>query len=269
MRRVGLWTVVVGMLIVRASSVWAAPPSDVLAYAVFAIQSASIGSHGRIQGDAGCLFDRLAIGQSTRVTGLAAAPSIALRRGGRASGGYFCGTIEGTSDACQALPNPLIDAPAVVLVGPASNNDVSAAKRTKATTPLPAGAYGTLTAATAAELTLAGGMYQFESIDLGARAEVVCLAACTVIVRGKVTMGQASRLGAGAGVAATNVVVQIAAQGASRALDAKSRVQVHATIYAPSAEVKIGSAAKVTGALVGSTVSVGPRARLQGPAGSS
>ena len=255
------------ILVAQASRVLAAPPSDALAYAVFAIQKASVGSRARVQGDVGCLFDVLSIGQGTRITGIAAAPTITLRRGGRATGGYYCGTLEGSSDTCMPPPNPLIAAPAIVLVGPPNFTDVSVAKRTKATAPLGAGSYGKLAIGTAAELTLAGGTYQFEAIDLASRARLVCLAACDLTVRGAVTVGQASRLGAGASVPIAGVVVRIAAQGQTRALDAKSRAQIRGTVYAPSGDVKIGAAAQVTGGLVGNTVSVGPRARLQGPAG--
>jgi hypothetical protein len=252
-----------------ATTVAAEPPNDVLAYGVFAIQDVSIGSHARVQGDVGCLFGGLSLGQSTRVTGAAAAPSIRLRRHARAAGGFFCSSLDGGSATCGTLPNPLVTAPALVLVGPPSNVDVNVDKHGKATTPLAAGAYGTLTAGTAAEVTLSGGPdpYQFEAIELGARARLVCLAACDVTVRGHVKLGQAARLGAAESIAAGDVIVRIAATGERTALDAKSRAQIRGTIYAPSADVKLGAATKLAGALVGSTVSVGPRARLQGPSG--
>jgi hypothetical protein len=243
------------------------PPGDVLAYGVFAIQDATVGSRARVTGDVGCLFGELSLGQSTRVTGAAAAPSIRLRRHARAAGGFFCSALDGGNATCGTLPNPLVAAPALVLVGPPSNVDVSVAKRGKATTPLAPGAYGALTAGTSSEVTLAGGTYQFESIDVGARARLVCLAACDVTVRGKVKLGQAAKLGAAESIAVSDVIVRIAGTGERTALDAKSRVQIRGTIYAPSAEVKLGAAAKQTGALVGSSVSVGPRARLQGPPG--
>ena len=251
--------------VIAPSVVRADPPSDALAYAVFAFQRASIGSKAQVQGDAGCLFDELSLGQGTRVAGAAAAPTIRLRHGARASGGYFCSSIDGGGATCSTLPNPLVGAPAIVLVGPVSNADVKADKHTKPTSPLAAGAYGTLEAGTAAEMNLAGGTYQFESIDVGSRGKLLCLAACDVTVRSRVRLGQAARLGAVDSIPASSATIRVAAQGESTALDAKSRSQIRGTIYAPSADVRLGAAAKVSGALVGNTVSVSPRARLQGP----
>jgi len=245
----------------------AEPPGDVLAYGVFAIQDARIGSRARVQGDAGCLLGELSLGQSARLTGAAAAPSVRLRRHARAAGGFFCSSIDGGNATCGTLPNPLVATPAIVPVGPPSNVDVSVDRGGKATTPLAAGVYGTLTAGTAAEVTLSGGAYQFEAIDVGARARLVCLAACDVTVRGQVRLGQAARLGAAESIAVSGVVFRIAGTDERTAFDARSRAQIRGTVYAPSADVKLGAATRHSGALVGNTVTVGPRARLQGPSG--
>jgi hypothetical protein len=269
MRQVGVW-MGLGMVVCvlgLATTAAADPPADVLAYGVFAIQGTSIGSRARVQGDVGCLFGELSLGQSTRVTGQAAAPTIRLRRHARATGGYFCSSLDGGSATCDTFPNPLVATPEIVLVGPPSNIDVSVERRGKATEPLAPGAYGALSAGSGAEVTLAGGIYQFASIELRSRARVVCLAACDLIVRGRVKLGQAARLGAADSIGAGEVIVRIAGTGERIALDAKSRVRIRGTIYAPSGEVKLGAAAKQTGALVGNTVSVGPRARVQSPSG--
>ncbi len=267
MRTVGVWLGIVGSVLGGAAIGAAAPPGDVTAYGVFGIQQTTIGSRARVKGDVGCFFGEVSLGQSTRVSGAAAAPSIHLRRRARALGGYFCSMLDGGDATCGTLPNPLVVTPSLVLVGPPSNVDVSVAPRGKATTPVQAGAYGKLTAGTAAEVTLAGGTYQFESIDVGARAKVLCLAACDVTVRGQVKVGQAARLGAVDSIAAAAAVVRIAGSGTNTALDAKSRADIRGTIYAPSGGVKLGAAAKQAGALVGGTVSIGPRARLLGPSG--
>lgn len=267
MRTLGVWLGMVAWVLGGAAIGAAAPPNDVMAYGVFGIQETTIGSRARVQGDVGCFFGAVSLGQSTHVSGAAAAPSIHLRRRARALGGYFCSMLDGGNATCSTLPNPLVATPALVLVGPPSNIDVSVAARGKATTPIQPGAYGALTAGTAAEMTLAGGTYQFESIEAGARAKVLCLAACDVTVRGQVKLGQAARLGAVDSIAASAAVVRIAGTGTKPALDAKSRVEIRGTIYAPSADVKLGAAAKQSGALVGGTVSIGPRARLLGPSG--
>src|SRR5262249_23666112 len=67
MRQVGVWVGMVVCVLGWARSGVAQPPADVLAYGVFAIQSAAIGSKARVQGDVGCLFGELSLGQSTRV----------------------------------------------------------------------------------------------------------------------------------------------------------------------------------------------------------
>jgi len=264
--------VVVGMMVAAALSGWttaqaAEPSTNVLAYAAFGMRRVSVGSKARVTGDLGCLFDELSIGQGTRVTGSGAAPTIVLRKGGSASGGYFCTTLEGGADTCMPLPNPLIAGPAIVLAAP-GNLDVSAPPRSKPPQPLSPGAYARLSVGAAAQVTLAGGSYQFESIDVRSRAKVQCLAACDLIVRTKVTVGQAARIGAADGVAPSAVIFHVAAQGERIAFDAKSRSTVAGSVYAPSADVKLGSATKLTGALVGNTVAIGPRARVQGPSGS-
>jgi hypothetical protein len=175
----------------------------------------SIGAKGRVQGDVGCLSTSLAVGAGTKVTGVAAAQAITLGKNARVSGGVFCATVEGSTDACMALPSPLVPPPTIVLVGAPSNTDVSAAKRSKSTTPLPFGVYGALTVGGAAEMTLDGGTYQFESIDVAARGKLLCRAACDVTVRKRVTVGQATQLGAAKDVAPAGVVFRIAGQDAS------------------------------------------------------
>ena len=266
MRQVVVGMMVAAWLVVGVAAVGAQPSKSVLAYAAFGMQRVSVGSKARVTGDVGCLFDELSIGQGTRVTGRGAAPTIVLRKSARASGGYFCVTLEGSADTCMPLPNPLIDGPAIVLASP-GNLDVSASRHTKAQQALAAGAYGTLSVGTAAQVALAGGSYQFESIDVRSRAKMTCLAACDVTVRTTVKVGQAARVGAGDGVPASGVVFNVAAQGERTAFDAKNRATIAGTIYAPSAEVKLGSAVKLTGALVGDSVTIGPRAHLTGPGG--
>jgi cytoskeletal protein CcmA (bactofilin family) len=257
--------VVVGVLGGAVGPARAEPPANAAGYAVFGIASVTVGAKGRVDGDVGCLFAELALGQGTRVSGSAAAPAIALRRRARANGGYYCGTITGTGDACAALPNPLIAGPEIVLAQP-GNLDVSASRKTKATAPLSAGAYGALSVGTAAHVTLAGGSYEFDSVEVRSRGRVQCLAACDVTVRGAVRLGQAVRFGAADGVDPAGVVLRVAGAEAKTAVEVKSRAAVRGTVYAPSGDVRIGAGARIAGAIVGNDVVVGPRARLDGPA---
>jgi len=260
MRQLVVW---LGLAVtVGGRSALAAPPTDAMAYAVLGTERVDIGAKGRVQGDVGCLSTSVSVGAGTKVTGAAAANAITLGKNARVSGGLFCGTVDGGTDACMALPSPLVATPTIVLVGAPSNNDVSAAKRSKSTTPLPSAVYGALRVGGAAEMTLGGGTYQFESIDVAARGKLLCRAACNVTVRGRVSVGQASQLGAAKDVAPSGVVFRIAGQGASTGFAAKSRAKVRASIYAPNVGVSIGSASSVTGAIVGGDVSVGSRARL-------
>jgi hypothetical protein len=248
-------------LVACATPVAAAPPTDVLAYAVFGIERVSIGAKTRVEGDAGVLFDVLEVGRRSRVLGTAAAPTIALKRQASASE-LYCGTVTGGAATCEPLPNPLIDGPAIVLAMP-GNLDVSAARGSRTTQPLAAGAYGRLDVGSAARVTLAGGRYQFESIDIASRGKVLCQSACELIVRTRVVIGQAARLGADDGVSSADVILRIAAQGTATALDAANRAKLLTSVYAPSGDVKIGAAAGVTGAVVGNVVTIGPRVRLR------
>jgi predicted acyltransferase (DUF342 family) len=248
--------------VVTGRSALAAPPTDAMAYAVLGTERVTIGAKGRVQGDVGCLSTSVDVGAGTKVTGAAAANAITLGRNARISGGLFCGTLDGGTDACMALPSPLVATPTIVLVGAPSNTDVSAAKRSKSTTPLASGVYGRLSVGAAAEMTLAGGTYQFESIDVAARGKLLCRAACDVTVRGRIAVGQATQLGAAKDVAPSDVVFRIAGQGASTGFAAKSRARMRGSIYAPNVGVTIGSASSVAGAIVGGDVSVGSRARL-------
>lgn len=262
-----VWLTVVASLTVQGPVARAEPPSEVLSYALFGIEQASLSGKTRVEGDVGVLSNTLALGPGTRVTGIAAAPTITLGRNARAGGGFFCATLDGSPDGCTALPNPLVATPAIVVVGPPSNSDVNVARRSKSTSPLSPGTYGALTVGTAAQLVLAGGTYQFESIALASRGKLLCQATCDITVRGRVRVGQATRLGAGEGVSTDGVVLLIAAQDEATAFEAKNRAKVRCSVYAPSAAVTIGGASQVSGALVGNTVTVGPRTRLQARTG--
>jgi cytoskeletal protein CcmA (bactofilin family) len=242
----------------------AAPPSSATAYAVFATSGVEIGAKGRVDGDVGCLFAEVSLGRGTRATGAAAAPAITLKRGARASGGYFCGTIAGTEDACSTLPNPLISGPPIVLAEP-GNLNVSASRRAEVTSPLPPGTYGTLTVGTAASVPLAGGTYDFAAIEIRSRGRVECLAACDVRVQRDVRLAQAVRFGAVDGLDPASVTLQVGGLDSKTAVSVKSRARVQGTIYAPSGDVVVGAGARISGAVVGLTVSIGPRARLTGP----
>jgi len=260
MRQLAVW---LGLVVaVTGRSALAAPPTDAMAYAVLGTERVSIGVKGRVQGDVGCLSTTLAVGAGTKVTGVAAAQAITLGKNARVAGGVFCATVEGSTDACMALPSPLVPPPTIVLVGAPSNTDVSVAKRSKSTTPLAPGVYGALTVGGAAEMTLAGGTYQFESIDVASRGKLLCRAACDVTVRTRVSVGQATQLGAAKDVASSGIVFRIAGQNASTGFAAKSRAKIRGSIYAPNSGVSIGSASNLTGAIVGGDVQVGSRARL-------
>ena len=111
-------------------------------------------------------------------------------------------------------------------------------------------------------MTLAGGTYQFESIDVASRGKLLCRAACDVRVRTRVSVGQATQLGAAKDVAPSGVVFSVAGQNTSTGFAAKSRAKIRGSIYAPSSGVSIGSASNVTGGIVGGDVQVGARARL-------
>src|SRR5689334_16458155 len=106
MRQLAVWLGLVAVMAGR--SALAAPPTDAMAYAVLGTERASIGAKGRVQGDVGCLSTMLAIGAGTKVTGTAAAQAITLGKSARVSGGVYCATVEGSTDACQALPSPLV-----------------------------------------------------------------------------------------------------------------------------------------------------------------
>ena len=263
--RQGVWMVMVAVATGALAGVARAqPPTDVLQYAVFGIQRTSVGARARVDGDVGSLVEGLTIGHAARVSGVAAAPTVTLRRRGRATGGYFCGTLSGSTEPCMALPTPLIPPPTIVIATPGTII-VSAPKGTGDTGPLPAGSYGRLYVHRAAVLTLAGGSYQFASINVATRAGLTCSTACDITVQKKVVLGQSARFGAGDGVKASDVVVSIAGQGESTALASKNRTTVRGMIYAPSATVQLGPAARTVGAIVGNVVTVGPRARCKDP----
>lgn len=240
-------------------------PTDVQAYAVFGLAEAKISSRANVQGDVGCLADVLELGQRSKITGAAVAPTVRLRSGARASDGYFCNTIEGSNAACMTMPSPFTIAPMSVTTP--GNLDITAPKGTKTTGPLAPGAYGKLTVGNEAQATLAGGTYTFSTITVGRRAKLFCLAACDILVRGSVRVREKSQLGAGNGVAASSVQFQIASQGEKVALDTKKRTTISGSVYAPSGDIRLGSQSKLTGGLVGNAVTLGPRVHVTGPGG--
>lgn len=240
-------------------------PTDVQAYAVFGLAETTLSSRSNVQGDVGCLADVLELSQRTKVSGAAVAPTVRLRDGAKASGGYFCNTMEGSNGACMTMPGPFTIEPMTVTTP--GNLDVSAPKGTKTTGPLAPGAYGKLTIGTKAQATLAGGSYTFSAIVVGRRAKLLCLAACDVLVQGNVRVREDSQLGAASGVPASGVTFQIASQGQKSALDTRKRVTIGGSIYAPSGDVRLGSQSKLTGGLVGNAVTLGPRVHVTGPGG--
>jgi len=221
-------------------------------YAVLALDRADVKRGALIGGGVAALERQVRLDRNVSVAGTVAAPHIVLRPR-TIVGALRCNVITGGTSSCQ--PMPTID-PAI-FVRPdaqAGNENVKVPPKSRHSA-LAAGTYGKLTIGREGQMLLAGGAYTFQSIRIGTRATFQCVEACTIAIR------RGLRVGRAAVVLGARTDFRVAGRNGS-GVRLATKANVSATVYAPTARVRIGNQVNAVGSVVGRRVTVGTRSFL-------
>jgi hypothetical protein len=134
---------------------------------------------------------------------------------------------------------------------------------------LGAGNYGKLTLSSNAQLRLTGGTYSFSGIELKNGSALAFESAATVVVSGRVLVGNGATVGptAGSGIEPRDVVLTaLGTDGPAKkpgdAFTIGGMATVNADAYAPFGTISIGSFTQATGAFIGRWVVVADNVTL-------
>ncbi|MCC6669411.1 MAG: hypothetical protein IT375_37080, partial [Polyangiaceae bacterium] len=214
------------------------------------------------------------VGAGATLSGSARANRVRVRLGGTVDGDVLTnaltnlGTVTGSVITPLALPLPL-SVPELPAIAPGTA-DVTLAPRQDLT--LTAGAHRNVTLGLGTQsdptvLTLAGGVYHFESVSLAGWSVLQCAAPCEVRIATRLHAGLASTLGPapGAGLAPADVQVHVAGiNGTTGALGAVPKAAVFglastlaARVHTPNGTLWVQAGSAVTGTLVARDLQLG------------
>jgi hypothetical protein len=258
--RVVLGMMVLGPVLATAQET---PPADPAAWAVLGRDAVTLGPRNRIAGPAGVTGGELRLKRAARVSGAAAGESIRLA-GGAKVGGLFCILVVGGQTSCSPPPDPLVDdALLPVVQATPGGQDITVPRRARRLELVP-GRYRDITVGAGSELRFAPGTFDVRSVKLAPGARILCLGDCDIEVRRGFQLGARGRVEAAPGAVAA-ITLRVQGDRASLVrLGARSRVT--ADVYAPTADVRIGQRARITGRIVGDTVTTAGRVRVTHPA---
>jgi hypothetical protein len=256
--------VVVGVAGVRGRAQGAGVPASPFGFAVFGLDDVQVRDGARpIDGPVGSNNATATIGTNVRVTGAIVGRTIRLRRRAMPSE-LYCLLLQSDRSglACQAVGLPVFDGSLLpgVQVNP-GRMGISIPKN-GTTAPIPAGDYGRVKIRSGGVLRLAGGSYSFRSINVGPRAQLLCLSPCEIGVADSVTTQKRATLG-GSGTPAEGVRLRIARRGNRTVFSGGKRSTVAAIVYAPGGRIQLRDGGNFVGSFVGKTVSVGKGALVQ------
>jgi len=257
--------VVVAVLAVASLARGASSPSaDPFSYAVFGLADVSLaGGVGVGAGDVGVNLGSLTLGPRAHVAGVVAADEITAAGKSRA-GGFFCNVIDGRSGAaCD--PVPLVSSSTLTLVQVLPGAISIDVGRDGPLAPLDPGDYGSVHVQSRAKLVLAGGTepYNIRDLRIGPRGRLVCATSCRIAVRDDVVVAGGVHVEGTQGAA---VRIDVGGGSGGAAFRAGPRARVTAVVYAPSGAIVLSGGGRYTGAFVGHSVRVGPRATVRTPA---
>jgi hypothetical protein len=133
--------------------------------------------------------------------------------------------------------------------------------------PVPAGAFGVVRILKGGRLTLVGGDYDFQSIWIGQRGQLVCNTDCTLRVAGRVVLKTSAFLGGEQRPNPVQVRLDVASDLGRRAsVRAYRRSVMDARVYAPRGGITLGMNGSYRGSFIGRTVYVWHGARIEAPA---
>ncbi len=203
--------------------------------------------------------------------------SIFIRRGATVHNPSFNeldnnGTALGTS--VTPLDLALIpELPALPAITPGTQNLVVGQNKRMT---LDAGSYGDLVVRTRAKVTFTGGIYHFQSWDVGQQVELHFLAQTEIRIAGRLSVDQRSYIGpyldptAAPSLTAKDIVIYVAGRnGASGALGADPKAAVfgqlttlRANVVVPNGTLLLRQRTQATGAFFGRWLQAGPQVRL-------
>lgn len=268
-----------GLLVLGAVGVRAqtAPSNLAHDYAILAVRDVRLGGKVQVEGGGvgvNAKSGTLTLAGRARVDGPVAADTIRLGKGARVEdGSLFCTTLaprEVTSATCPSTPLelPLVD-PLPCSAQASPGNEAVRLPRLGSQT-LVAGAYGVVRVGGRARLSLAGGDYDFRSLWIGRKAEVVCEGPpCVIRVRENVVVREFACLAkscpsTSSTADASAIRLEVAARGGVAAVRTYLRSDVQANVCAPNGGIVLGMSGRYMGAFIGDSVDVFPRARITG-----
>jgi hypothetical protein len=238
------------------------------AYTVLGVQDVGLRRAARVtSGAAGAVGGTARLGRKARVAGALAAPTVRLARDIR-TGPLFCHVVSGPAPlpGCAAFTDPLVD-PALLQPPAVTAGSIDLVVRPRTgMAPIPPGSFRDVRVGRGAVLQLAGGTYDAQSLRVGARGRLVCVAPCVVNVLQTVRLKPGAELGAEAATRADTVRVNVGAIGGS-AFVARPEASVSATVFAPGTGIVLGPRGVYRGAFIGATVLVGAEATVRGDSG--
>jgi hypothetical protein len=260
-------------MVVAASLAWLAPvaaraqvtaPEHPLDYGLFALERLQVGPRSRIDGAVGVNDGEARIGRRTTVAGVVAADVIRLGRRVKTEG-VTCTLVVGGKEPCVPLIGQLVPQTALevvqVVAGP---GDVIVPRHARRVA-LAAGSYRRVRVGRGSSLTLAGGDYDFQSLDVRARGTLACAAACRVRVTQKVVLGRRARIESADATDPALVRIDVEGRRTRTALRIGSRARVAATLYGPTVAARVGRRVRVAGSVVARTLRTGARTRVTRP----
>lgn len=217
---------------------------------------------GPFLGEAQLALDR---GASTPPGARLIANSIDIDRGAYIGGDVYYnrldneGTIAGTRNRPLALPvfstlPPHLErAPATQVVTVPAGQTVDVAE----------GEYSILRVGPGGVARLTGNAYAFSNVTVGREGSVVCAAACTIVVGGRVSLDRGSALGPASGTAvdASAVLLHVGSDSAG-AVKIGRDSSVAANVFAPRAGVTLDRGTELIGAIFGRDIHIGRNSRL-------
>jgi hypothetical protein len=248
-------------------------------YAVLGIDSVRVAPGVRVQsGAVGATAGDVRLAPHTSVAGSVVADTVHVSRTTRfgrlfcriVSGGAFGSGVAGgpavggaPTPGCLALATPIV-APELLapVTGSPGSDDLVIPPRT-GSAPVSAGSFGAVSVGKGSLLQLAGGAYQFRSVQLRRAARLVCLDECRIGVAEGIRLGPAAQLGAAQGLRPDRARVDVAAVAGEFAFRAGPHAVVAATIFAPTGNVLLGPDGDYRGAFVGKAVKVRSRSHVR------
>jgi hypothetical protein len=253
----GMMVVKLGSVLVMAGVVAAGTVTQARAgsepdggpYTVLALDGADVEKGSLVSGSVASIDGKLRLDRHVTVAGAVAAPHVVLRPDTLFEG-LRCNIVTGGTASCE--PMPVID-PAV-FVRPdaqAGSENIRVPKKSRHSA-LAAGTYGKLTVGRDSQMLLVGGDYTFQSIRIDTRATFQCVEACTIAVR------RGLKIGRDVVVLGAATDFRVSGRGGA-GVKVGPKANVGATIYAPTASVKLGKKVNARGTLVGRRVTIGVR----------